>query len=116
MTEELKTEIEEKKENNEKKGKCCCCKELKMFLLVIFGSFLGCLVALCLFSAAIKPKFPPPMPMMGPPQIQQMHHGKFDRHQWKKQEFKKDKRDFKKAPENDFDGMRNRPPFDENDD
>jgi hypothetical protein len=60
MTEEIKNEVlEEKKE-------CKCRKELKMFLLTILGSFLGCLVALTLFTAAIKPQ--PPMPQQLPPQ------------------------------------------------
>ena len=66
-----------------------------MFLLVIFGSFLGCLVALCLFSAMMRPKFPPPMPMRGHPQIQQMHQGKFDRHQGKRHEFRKNKKEYR---------------------
>jgi hypothetical protein len=57
MAEEIKTEIvEDKKE-------CKCRKELKLFLLMILGSFLGCLVALTLFTASIKPQAPqPPMP------------------------------------------------------
>lgn len=57
--EEIKTETKE-----------CNCdkKELSRFLLVILGSFLGCLVALCLFSAVNKPQPPRPMPMM-PPQF-----------------------------------------------
>ena len=51
MTEEIK---EEKK---------CCSKDLKTFLLMILASFLGTLVALCIYSAATKPQIPP-CPMM----------------------------------------------------
>ena len=114
---------EEKQENNEKKCKCCCSKELKMFLLVIFGSFLGCLVALCLFSAMMRPKFPPPMPMGGQPQIQQMHQGKFDRHKRHHSEFKgqkqKNKKDFKQDRQDisdDAPQMREPHPFDDDKD
>ena len=71
MTEELK------KENLEEKNECCSdcnckCAALKKFLLLIFASFLGTLVALCLFSAVVKPKVPPmpPVPQMrGPVQV-----------------------------------------------
>lgn len=48
---------------NEKHVCNCEKKELCRFLLTILGSFLGCLVALCLFSAVNKPQPPvPPMP------------------------------------------------------
>ncbi len=49
-------------EIKEEKKECKCSKELKMFLLTILGSFLGCLVALCLFTAAVKPQTQPPHP------------------------------------------------------
>jgi hypothetical protein len=62
MADEIKNEI------NEEKKECRCRKELKLFLLMILGSFLGCLVALTLFTAAIKPNVPPaPQPQMQPP-------------------------------------------------
>ncbi len=65
MTEEIKQEI------------CNCEKwtigpEFKQFLLTILASFLGCIVALCLYSAAIKPKHcpcPPP-----PPRFEAVRH------------------------------------------
>lgn len=57
MTEEIK--------NEEIKDEKCKCdkKALKIFLLNILGSFLGCLVALCVFSAAVRPQLPPPPQM-----------------------------------------------------
>ena len=58
--EEIKTET---------KGCNCDKKELSRFLLVILGSFLGCLVALCLFSAVKKPQPPMPVMPMMPPEI-----------------------------------------------
>ncbi len=36
------------------------------FLLMILGSFIGCLIALCLFSAVIRPPEKPYCPMMPP--------------------------------------------------
>lgn len=66
MTDNINTEIKEEK-------KCCCGnKALKIFLLNILGSFLGCLVALCLYSAATKPQISP-CPMKAPCPIQQIH-------------------------------------------
>ena len=55
MAEEIKTE--------EKKCECggsckCGCKAVAMFIAMILASFLGCLVALCLFKAAMKPPVP----------------------------------------------------------
>lgn len=67
MTEEIK---------NEEVKECKCDKKaLKIFLLNILGSFLGCLVALCVFSAAVKPQLPPP-PQMPCPRMEQpgFHH------------------------------------------
>lgn len=64
MTEEIR----------EEKHTCGCEKrELKRFLLTILGSFLGCLVALCLYGATIKPQ-PPIMPH--PPRMEKVgfHH------------------------------------------
>ena len=67
MTEEIK---------EEKKCNCCISPEYKQFLLTILAAFLGCLVALCLYNAAVKPQLPPVM--YNPPcPIQKMH--KFDR-------------------------------------
>ena len=66
MTDEIKTEKKE-----------CCCKELKGFLLTILASFLGCLVALCLYSAATKPQLPPPMIKSQCPIQQFEHHRHF---------------------------------------
>ena len=74
MTEEIKTE--EKKECE--CGCDCKCEALKKFLLMVLASFLGTLVALCLFTAAIKPKMPPMPQMRGPVPMQQFEHGKFD--------------------------------------
>lgn len=95
MSEEIKTEIKEEKKD-EKKCDCGCdCKcALKAFLLVVFGSFLGCLVALCLFGALVKPKMPPmPPQMFGPAPFQQVEHGKFNHQKGMKPEFKKKKFD-----------------------
>ena len=63
MTEEIK---------EEKKCNCCISPEYKQFLLTILASFLGCLVALCLYNASVKPKYPP-APNFGPCPIQKMH-------------------------------------------
>ncbi len=52
---------------------------LKGFLLMVLASFLGTLVALCLFSAAVKPQFPPQPMMQGPCPIQKMHHPNFNK-------------------------------------
>jgi len=87
MTDEINTEIKEEK-------RCGCDKKaLKIFLLNILGSFLGCLVALCLYNAAVRPQMPP-CPMKAPCPIQQMHHQKdFGQHKdfrGHKPEFKKD--------------------------
>ena len=67
MTEEIK--------NEEIKDEKCKCdkKELKIFLLNILGSFLGCLVALCVFSAAVRPQLPPPTQMP----CHRMEHARF---------------------------------------
>jgi len=63
MTEEIKQEIKEER-----------CKCLTFFLLNILASFLGCLVALCIYNAATKPQFPPIM-IKGPcPIMQQNFH------------------------------------------
>lgn len=57
-----------------KEEKVIISKEYKCFLLNILGSFLGCLVALCLFSAAVKPQTPPPIPCHCQ---KMMHHKQF---------------------------------------
>lgn len=110
MTEEMKTEnVEEKKECD---CDCCCkCEALKKFLLLVLASFLGTLVALCLFTAVVKPKLPPMPLMRGPVPMMQVEQGRFDRHhdfnpemrikKWEVQkEFKGEKFDkqFDKAP------------------
>ena len=106
MTEEIKPEIE-KKEKKE-----CCCDCLKKFLLTSLAAFFGCLVALCLYGAATRPSFPPPMMMKGPNQMRPFEHGKFDRHQvnpaimkGQRPEKKFDKRDENKGEkwDKDFD-------------
>ena len=97
MSEEIKTEIQEEKKD-EKKCDCGCTCALKAFFLVVCGSFLGCLVALCLFSAAVKPKMPPmPPQMLGPAPFQQVEHGKFGHQKGMRPEFKK--RDFDGRPD-----------------
>ncbi|MBO6088117.1 hypothetical protein J6P92_07240 [bacterium] len=49
----------------EKKCNCCISEDYKRFLLTILASFLGCLVALCLYGAATKPQIPPqPCPLI----------------------------------------------------
>ena len=79
MTEGLKKEnVEETKECN--CDLCCKCEALKKFLLLVLASFLGTLVALCLFSAVVKPKMPPMPLMRGPVPMMQVEHGKFDHH------------------------------------
>lgn len=71
MTEEIKQET------------CNCEKwsvgpEFKQFLLMILASFLGCLIALCLYSAAIKPQKHCPCPPP-PPRYEAVRH--FDGYQ-----------------------------------
>lgn len=67
--EEIKTET---------KGCNCDKKELSRFLLMILGSFFGCLLALCLFSAVKKPQPPMPVMPMMPPQITAPYHHHMD--------------------------------------
>ena len=69
MSEEIK---EEQSKKCECQGKC-----IKVFLLGILASFIGCLLALCIFSAATKPKFPPPMMMKRPMPMQQFNYDGF---------------------------------------
>ena len=81
MSEEIKEEVNaEKQEKCECKGKC-----IKIFLLGILASFLGCLVALCLFSAVKRPPMPPQKMMFGPPHVQQIHNEKFKHGEFKGQ-------------------------------
>ena len=74
MSDEIREEINEEYRCN------CDKKELKRFLLTILGSFLGCLVALCLYGAVVKPQ--PPAPKMPCPcGVHKMQRGecpKFD--------------------------------------
>ena len=84
MTEEIKEELKEQK------TKICNCDGtcIKVFLLGILASFFGCLLALLLFSATVKPKMPPAPMMFGPPQAQQIHHGKFRQGEYRGQKNK----------------------------
>ena len=73
MTEEIKeVSVEEPK----KEKKEFMSDEYKRFLLTILASFLGCLVALCLYGATIKPTFSPP-PINPYYQMQRFDHDKF---------------------------------------
>lgn len=67
MTEEIKQE-------NCKRETWTISPDFGKFLLTILASFLGCLIALCLYSAAVKPSFKPcnvpPPPRFEAP----MHH------------------------------------------
>ena len=115
MSEEIKEELKQKTDKKcECTGKC-----IKVFLLGIFASFLGCLLALLIFGAATKPKMPPAPMMFGPPQAQQsqmFHHGKFKHgefkgpesgfpHKFRGEKFKKnfDEKMIPKGPRPDFD-------------
>ena len=64
---------------NEEKKCNCEKKELCRFLQTILGSFLGCLVALCLYGAAVKPQPPQPCPMF-PPRFEAPRPYHFDAH------------------------------------
>ena len=49
---------------------------VKQFLIIVCGSFIGCLIALLLMSQILKPKFPPRgiyCPGMMPPPIAHCH-------------------------------------------
>ena len=71
MTDEIK---------EEKTCKCCISPEYRQFLLTILAAFLGCLTALCLFSA-VKPQTPPcPAPYIQGPCPIQMMHKPFNKH------------------------------------
>ena len=49
---------------NEKKECGCEKRALVKFLLLVLASFIGALIALCLYGASIKPQ--PPVPVMPP--------------------------------------------------
>lgn len=113
MTEEIKEELKEQKAE-----KCDCkCggKCVKVFLLGVLASFLGCLLALLIFSAATKPQMPPAPMMFGPPQAQQFHHGKFKHGEFKKHKMHKkfQKGDFEKRADFDSDKRDLKPDYDE---
>lgn len=84
MTDEIKEEIKE-----EKKCNCCISADYKRFLLTILASFVGCLIALCLYNASVKPPMPPqpcPIVRMEVPQFEHhrgphpnFEHKKFDK-------------------------------------
>ena len=110
MTEELKQE--------EKCCKCECKELLAKLAIITAGSFIGCLLALCVFNTFANPQLPPPP---AKPAIQQHHfqqpptdgrfdkHGKFHPYMNKSEGFKKHhQKDFKK----DF--KKNRPDKPEN--
>ena len=58
---ERKLVMSDEKEIKDENQKCCCCisKEYKQFLATLLAAFLGCLVALCVYSNALKPQMPP---------------------------------------------------------
>lgn len=89
MSEEIKEELRDEKKCN------CDKKELNRFLLTILGSFLGCLVALCLYGATVKPQPPQPAPM--PCALNKMHNPGIVEHNGPHHDFhRKDfRRDFK---------------------
>ena len=113
MSEEIKEELKEEK------CKKCDGKCVKVFLLGILASFLGCLLALLIFSAATRPKMPPAPMMFGPPRAQQVQmfhpekfrHGEFRgpksefRHKFRGEKFKKnfDEKMIPRGPRPDFD-------------
>ena len=100
MTEEIKTEEKETK-------KVCNCGCLEKFLVVLFASFLGALLALCLYNAAARPDFPPQTIINCPQQefgYKKFHHFKGVPPEFKKQKFDK-KGEFKgKKFRKQFDG------------
>jgi len=98
MSDEIKEEIKDEK-------KCCCCisDDYKKFLLTILASFLGCLVALCLYGATTRPQLPPqpcpcPIKRMESPKFEhhggdrgqfdhKKHHGQFEHKKFDREKF-----------------------------
>ena len=92
---------------NEKKECGCEKRALVKFLLLVFASFIGTLIALCLYGASIKPQ--PPVPVMPPrfeAQAPQQNHPSgcnCKKHANVKQDVRPDRPDVKppvKHPEN----------------
>ena len=80
MTEEIKQE-----------NKWAISKEYRQFLLTILASFLGCLVALCLYNASLRPQ-PPVIHVDCPCAMHNMHRPDFpmfDEHRGPRPDFKK---------------------------
>ncbi len=60
---------------------------VKQFLIIVCGSFIGCLLALILMGQIMKPKFPPcpyGWGMMAPAPMAQFHHRGMPEHHFKK--------------------------------
>ena len=106
MSEEIKTEIEKTEEVVEKKE--CKCRCLEKFLVTMFASLLGTLLALCLYSAATRDNVPSPTVVTCPSQ-HHFDHGRFDRHPGMSKEFKNQKFDKKSG----FKGEKMRKHFEE---
>ena len=96
MSEELK--------NNEKCCNCNCEEILKKLAITCTGSFIGCLLALCVFSALTRPMLPPPPcaqianripPASATFDRPQRHHHKMGKKEFKHHKFDK-KREFNK--------------------
>lgn len=68
MTEEIKQE-------NTNNCQWSISPDFAKFLLTILASFVGCLVALCLFTAVIRPPERPYCPMTPPSYDAPYHHG-----------------------------------------
>lgn len=91
--------MSDEKEIKDENKKCCCCisPEYKQFLTTLLAAFLGCLVALCLYSNALKPQMPPcpcGCSYGGGCPIQKMHP-KFDRPQKMYKHFNGEHKQFK---------------------
>lgn len=67
MSEEMKNE-ELKKEH---KHCTCGCDTFQKLAVITAGSFIGCILALCVFNSFSKPPIPAPAPAPIPMQIQQ---------------------------------------------
>ena len=93
--------MSENEEIKDEKKECHCEKKaLCKFLLIVLASFIGALIALCLYSAALKPQPQHPAPIM-PPRFEAQapqqhfggcnckHHGEF------KQDARPDRQDVK---------------------
>ena len=102
MTEEEKIEQTEEVKTEKKCSKWAIGKEYRCFLLTIFASFFGCLVALCLYNASVKPPCPPPAMMM-PPQFHQFDGQRFEHHRGMPSKFRGEKK-FEKGTRPEFKG------------